>query len=443
MNWIDQLRMASFKGVPFQVDTVDITAGDNVVVREYPFQDLPTVFRMGEAVEEFKIAAYVIGDDYLDQVVALRLALTGEGVLIHPTAGAVRVYVSAKYTIKENPTAEGGMARFDLSFVRAEARRYPVTAANTPQQAFQAAEKASAAVQSAMAASWNLPAAPSWAQALAVLRLSTSITAVWGQISAVTGQITGFRDAVIGNYQALTAGLTQLITMPQALAQAVAGLFALPSDMSAAVARDYQAAFAWGFELSSKLVKTDYTAVVIPAAASSGHSGVGDAGLVIYGAGSADTLGLSSDARQQLAVLMASTDALFETLATAAYVQTLVFDDIDNYDRALMLRKSVYNQCTRLLMTASVATPSQAMPDSSYHDAVSGLLTAALQDVQTRSRDLARLTTYTPQSWEPVWQVSYKLFGTAAYADEILAMNPHITHPMLVQPGRALRIVMH
>jgi prophage DNA circulation protein len=53
------------------------------------------------------------------------------------------------------------------------------------------------------------------------------------------------------------------------------------------------------------------------------------------------------------------------------------------------------------------------------------------------------LTTYTPESWQPVWYVSYRLFGTIAWADEIMAMNPHIRHPLLVPPGKALRIVRH
>ena len=44
--WLKQLRRASWRNVPFQVDTVDISAGQNTVLREYPFQDLPTVFSM-------------------------------------------------------------------------------------------------------------------------------------------------------------------------------------------------------------------------------------------------------------------------------------------------------------------------------------------------------------------------------------------------------------
>ena len=78
-----------------------------------------------------------------------------------------------------------------------------------------------------------------------------------------------------------------------------------------------------------------------------------------------------------------------------------------------------------------------------WHDAMLALLAAGLRDLQERSRDMARLDTWTPQAWMPVWAVSYRLYGTAAYADEILAMNPHIEHPLLVPPGKALRIARH
>ena len=139
--WLAQLRPASFRGVVFQVDTVDVTAGDNLVVRDYPFQDLPTVFRMGAGREDIKFSAYVIGDDYDVQRDTLREALTGvgtlpaSGILVHPTAGTQLAIVSERFVIKENPVAMGGMARFDLSFVRAETRRYPVSVANTGAQA--------------------------------------------------------------------------------------------------------------------------------------------------------------------------------------------------------------------------------------------------------------------------------------------------------------------
>ncbi len=434
MSWLDQLQPASFRGVPFQVDSLEHSAGDNVVLREYPFQDLPTVFTMGEGAEEIKFSAYVIGDDYDEQREALRDVLSGDGVLIHPTAGSIRVFVAGKYTIKEAPTAEGGMARFDLTFVRAEPRRYPAGVANTGEDASDAGDDAETAATDDFTSSWDLDGQPSWVGDRAVDRVRSSIESVWAQVAGAAANLGDYTSALIGGYQALTANLDSLVSNPALLAAGVAGLFALPTDLDDAAARGFQAAFAAVFDLSTILSDTDFEVSVMPP--------IGE-GLVMYGTGKADVLGLAAASRAQLDALTSTSDRLFETLATAAWVKATTAVDLSNYDDAMTMRQAVHAQATRLLTEASQAAPALVLPASSWHDAMLGLHTAALRDLQSRSRDLVRLTTFTPQGWMPVWYVSYLLFGTTDYADEILAMNPAIQHPLLVPPGQALRIVRH
>lgn len=434
MSWLDQLQMASFRGVEFQVDGIDVSAGDNVVLREYPFQDLPTVFRMGEAAEEIKFSAYVIGEDYIEQREALRLVLSGEGVLVHPTAGSIRVFVAGKFAIKENPTAEGGMARFDLTFVRAETRRYPAGKVSTPAAAAAAAQVADTSSEDAFVSSFDLSDKPGWAVDRAVARVNESVAGVWGQIKSVTAGVSDFSNTLIGNYQALRDGLNDLVRTPRLLAAALTQLFALPGDLSAAAARDFKAAFEGLFDMSSKVDQTDFAVSVMPA--------VG-AGLVMYGAGNATALDLATPARAQLQALNTASDQLIESLAVAGWVQAVAAMDLTSYDEALALRATLAAQCTRLLLRASNSPASEGLPASAWHDAMLGLLTAGLRDIQARSRNMARMESFTPEAWMPVWAVSYRIFGTAAYADEILAMNPHITHPLLVPPGKALRIMRH
>lgn len=443
MGWLEQLKPASLAGVPFQVDTIEVSFGDNTVLREYPFQDLPTVFRMGEGVEDIKFSAYVIGDDYIDQREALRAVLTGERLLIHPTAGVVRVYVVGKSTVKENPSAEGGMARFELHFVRAEARRYPVGVANTQTQATTAAKASGVAAQDEFAKNWNIKAVPGWAAAGAIKNLTQSLDGVWAKVKNVQTGLGDYSNALIGNYQQLRGNLTSLVNTPKQLASAIADMMTLPSDLTAALSREFQGAFGWAFDLDKKLIRNDFESIVIPASQSSGHAGVGDAGLVIYGAGNAALLATDSSARKQMTQLTAASDQLFETLATSGYVQAVAGVDLAGYDEALSLRRAINDQCTRLMLEASSATPPGGLTASSWHTAMLAMHSAALGDMQARSQGLVRLTTYTPQGWEPVWLISYKLFGTADYADEILAMNPQIRHPLLVQPGRPLRIARH
>lgn len=433
-SWLQQLQQASFRGVQFQVDSIEWTAGDNVVLREYPFQDLPTVFRMGAAAEDIKFAAYVIGDDYHLQRDLLAQALTGEGVLVHPTAGAMRVFVAGKFTVKENPTFEGGMARFDLHFVRAEPRRYPSAGPNTQATATTQATAAKTASAETFASAWSVANKPGWVVDGAVGRVKATLAGVIGPLQKAAAQINGFSSELNARYRSLVDGLNGLLQAPRQLADAVLELYRLPEDLSNAAARDFQEAFAWAFNIEERLPRKPFETRVVPAPG---------AGLVIYGTGVLDALPADTPGQLQAAALAAAGDTLFETAATAAYVQATAALELENYDDALGMRAKVHAQFMRLLQRASAAQAPATLPATSLHDALLVLHGAALADLQARSGALVRLTSYTPESWQPVWYISHRLYGTAAYADEILAMNPHIQHPLLVPPGRPLRIVRH
>lgn len=429
-NWEDQLRPASFRGVPFQVDTIEWTAGDNVVIREYPFQDVPTVFRMGAALQELKFSAYVIGPDYHLQRDALANALTGEGLLLHPTAGAMRVYVAGKFTMREAPTAEGGMARFDLHFVRADERRFPVTPNTARATAAAAAEAARTAAVASFGAQWVTAGAPGWVAEQAVQRVRASLDGVTTRLQQAGRAINGYSAQVSESYRAALAGLDALTAGPRQVADAVLRLMALPQDLGNAAARDFQGAFAWAFDLPAKLQRTAFESRIVPA----------PPGLVMYGSGTLAARA-ATPAQAQATDLAAASDRLFASLALAGWAEAAAEVEIANYDEALELRGTFDGTMRRLLQEASAAAAPAEQPAESWHDAMVALHTAGLADLQERSRALVRLTTYLPEGWQSVWYVSYRLFGTLAYADEILLMNPHIEHPMLVPPGVALRVM--
>ena len=405
-----------------------------MVLREYPFQDLPTVFRMGAAAQQIRLSAYVIGDDYHLQRDNLMHALEQPGTLMHPTAGAMAVWVAGKYTIKEAPTAEGGMARFDITFVVATPRRYPLGAPATQRTLATHAATARQAAADDFAARWTVAAKPGWVADRAVGRLGSSLDATWGKLAGAARGLGEFNSALIANYQQLRGQLSDQVATPRRLADQVATLFELPRELGNAAARDFQAAFSFVFDLQQRIRPVDFEVSIMPA--------VG-AGLVMFGAGRLDAVATDTAARAALAGLTNANDQLFESLALAGYVQATAAVDLANHDEALSMRRLVNEQAMRLLATDSQAAPAAELPASDWHDAVLALQTAALADLQARSQNLVRLTSYTPEAWQPVHYISYRLFGTAAYADEIMAMNPHITHPLLVPPGVPLRIMAH
>jgi prophage DNA circulation protein len=434
MSWVDQLQPASFRGVPFHVHSIDVQAGDNVVVREYPFQDLPTVFRMGEAAEEIKFSAYVIGDDYIAQREALREVLSGEGVLVHPTAGSLRVFVAGRFSISEAPTDEGGMARFELTFIRAEPRRYPVGVQNTEGEAVDAALAATEAAEDAFAIDFNLGDVSGWVADVAGNRLWESINYAWGVIGPVVGSVGEFSSGLIGRYQLLVNNFSALLSQPLELARSIGALFDLPADLEPARAAEFQTAFERLFRLDSAVPQNDRDVSIMPP--------VGG-GFVMFGTGDAQALAVDSPAQADRARLMVASDQFIGTLAVASYVRAATVMEITSYDDGMAMRRAVHEQCTTLLVRASEQPAPPGLPGVAWHDAVSTLHMAALKDLQARTRNLVRMTTYTPQAWQPVWWISYRLYGTATYADEILGLNPHIRHPLLVPPGVPLRVMRH
>ena len=351
MSWLAQLQPASFRGVHFHVDTIEHAAGDNVVLREYPFQDLPTMFRMGDGAEEIKFSAYVIGADYMQRRDALRLVLSGQGELVHPTAGTLLVFVNGKYKLTENPAAQGGMARFELTFVRAQERRYPVGVADTRSQARGAAVAAKTAATAVFAQSFNLGGLTGWVRERVAQNVKAAVGLVWNAVQTPGAGIAEHANKLVGNYQALAQNLDGLLSQPAALANQVGKLFAVPAELSRPQAQAFQNAHQSLFNLAPKLPQTDFEVSVMPPVGT---------GLVIYGAGKASALISASPQRIALATQTGATLEFIETMATAAYVEACAAVELQGYEQAMALRKAVNHQCTRLLVRSSArAAPEQ------------------------------------------------------------------------------------
>ena len=148
MTWRDDLRPASFRGVPFEVSGHETPAGRRLVVDVYPERDTPGVQDMGaQRGAPIRLDAFVHGSDYMPARNALIDALNrpGPGELVHPYYG--RLWVQAGECSWTESVADGGMCRFALEFYeRAEVER-TVERVTTPAAAAAAAATAQAQAQ--------------------------------------------------------------------------------------------------------------------------------------------------------------------------------------------------------------------------------------------------------------------------------------------------------
>lgn len=420
IEWMQQLRQASWRDVPFQVDTVDVTAGQNTVMREYPFQDKPTVFSMGDAAEEIKLSAYVVGDDYLKQLDALREVLKGDGVLVHPTQGSIRCHFVGKYTIKEAPTSQGGIARLDLTFVRAEERRYPVGKANTNEQLIDAAAEARKSALQKFVEKFDASNSPGWSLQNMKTSYTSAMETVWDKLSTVQKNIT-YANNLVKQY--ISSPTTEIFSQVSVLGNMVSDVMKIPDNIESGLALNQ-------FSTLRSMWKTSPSKTVADSYQTTGISTDTSASKEISTALTQSENAYQTPARIQEATNLNAINDLIEVSATISAIEALAQVDLENYDQALALRSDVNQQMMHILKVGAAD-----------HDVMIRLHTAVLADLRARSSSLSRLTTYTPETYQPVIYISYRLYGTVAYADEIMTLNPHIKNPLLAPPGQKMRVV--
>jgi len=114
--WLDGYQEASFRGVPFFIQTAENNGGRRIKSHLFPGRDDVYHEDLGRAERNFRFSAYIVNGNYADLRERLIEALEkeGPGRLVHPYRGVFEV-VCKSFTARES-TPEGRMVRFDLDF---------------------------------------------------------------------------------------------------------------------------------------------------------------------------------------------------------------------------------------------------------------------------------------------------------------------------------------
>lgn len=131
MSWRDDLRPASYRGVPFYVAANSRTNGRRGFTYEFAKGDRSLDEDLGRRVTRVSVSGYVIGDDYDLQATALERALNreGGGTLILPILG--RMFMRCEFGPRAERKEEGGIAYFEMAFVDASGGRATPSGENT------------------------------------------------------------------------------------------------------------------------------------------------------------------------------------------------------------------------------------------------------------------------------------------------------------------------
>lgn len=232
MAWRDQLREASFRGVPFLWEDTDSEIGRRFATHEYPGRASAFHEDLGRKPRMLSIRAWIIGPDYMAGRDALAEAIeeAGPATLVHPYLGSIRV-VCASARLRET-TRDGGMAFFDLQFAEHEVNRYPRTAEDTAAAVDTASGVALAAVQADFESTFRTAGQASWVGDQARTLSGDALDEIGGAAGGLSGD-TAKSAALAKDLAATKATLTALSADPSSLGAAIVGLISGAAGLGA------------------------------------------------------------------------------------------------------------------------------------------------------------------------------------------------------------------
>lgn len=398
MTWREDLRRvnfagrelvgASFRGVPFCVESSERSGGRRTVVHEFPFRDDPFVEELGRKARTFRVDGYVIGDDYLTQKNALLDALestAGPGELILPYYGgrAIRA-IGSTISVRET-RADGGMAVFALEFTETPTQ-VPVPT-EQPDPVGKVATKADAAhvsTKAELVEKFNPVGLPAFALGTAETALRNAAAAIGSKLASVAS-VAEEASQLAGKIQIITAEASALVRQPADLIDQFRGAISgLASSFAAAPHEALKAiAAAYAADLGSPAPETTATR------------------------------------RRERANQVALTAALRRVVAieAARLVPIASYESIEDATDA------------RDVVAGQIEEQSAGAGDTAYHDLVD-LRSEVLRAVPGGTV-FARVITVTRAVSVPSLLLAYQLYGSVNGEADVIARN-RIGHPGFV-----------
>lgn len=384
MAWTDTLRAASFRGVPFEVETEGISGGRRVGVHETPGGDQAVTEDLGRRTRAITVEAYLIGDDAAGQSIALLEALEtpGPGTLIHPVYGEIRVNLTEYRQV--DSWDNGNVILFSLSFV--ESGELSFITLDTGAALDDAISTLDAVTLAEVTEQLD-----SEGYGLGVL------DAAIAAIDDVLGEI----EAIAATPMAVVDDVSDVVAEAQAFRARLEDLAAAPEEFAAAV--------------QSLMVRIGNLLGLRRLA-----SGAGEAYV------SPTPATTDSERTATVEYTARRAQCRYALTAACAYLRD---SELSVYDDAIADRDA--------LAALIAAEEEEADPESA--DALRGLRTALVQDVTRRVAGLPRVTEYTPRGVVPATLIAWELYGDSERTAEVVDRND-IIHPLFA-PVRALSVL--
>lgn len=386
----DNLFSASFRGIPFDVTTSDLTVGRRTQTFEYPQRDKPFVEDLGRAARLIEVEAIIVGPDYVERMNRLIAAMetAGSGTLIHPFLGTMNVTPQSTTQVSFD-TSGLGRATATLSFVESGDYQFPNSASDTAARLLSAASAAETVSALSFADNFDLSRLQDFGATL------------------VTGSIG--RMLSVDSLQSVASGIGMATEYAQ-LAQSAATLAANPRQLFSAVASVF------GMDDLTRQA-LGWTNAVRGLCGALGNlnlhqSGVASTGLIDHA--DIDKAALQAQAMIRRELLIGASRASMNvggTLDTmpGASSRTMAYDDL------IAVRDGLLERFDEELEDAIT-------PDNDYR-ALADLRSLVWEDLTTRAEQRAHLVSYTPSEVKPALVIAYDYYGDASRDSEVAERN--------------------
>lgn len=204
-DWLKDLWLSSFKGVPFWTERDQESGGRRIVKHQFPMRDPPFLEDLGEDLREFDVTAYLASDaaDAESAALVAACASRGAGILVMPVQGPVMVRCVS--WSRDSFKDRAGYIAFSLKCTREGASSAMVSVAMSANLVFAAAESVASSI------------ATSFLDGLALVGLPDYV---------VGGVVAGVQDG-IATLEALRSTEPVDVTASSTQRRAIASLFDL------------------------------------------------------------------------------------------------------------------------------------------------------------------------------------------------------------------------
>lgn len=393
MGWRDSYRTASFRGVPFHVETADSSHGRRQAVHEHAQRDVPYTEDLGRKAREFTINGYVIGADYHQARDALVEACekAGPGHLIHPYKGELTV-VCRGLNVSES-SENGGMCRVSLTFLEAGEASYPRATTDSVNAIGKAANRVTEAAGSGFLSKYLTKGFPGFV----VNAASDKIGALGRFMQSPGFDLLGEIDAAadfIYSAKDLVNDAAALASTPDSLLSRITGLMGMVRG-------------AFGGNAGGML------------------SGLNASYRKPY------TGSTKTPSRKQQAANDQAISELVRQVAIAENAKAASTTTYASRQEAITARDSLLE---------SIDTEAETTTNDEAYYALTSLRAEVVKAVPSPDQSLPQIASYTPRETLPAVLVAYQLYGDASRSDEIVSRNAP-RHPGFLVGGQPIEVL--